>query len=141
LWIIASIVASVFLHVFLKFTLVGKSMRAVSYDAATAQLMGINIDKIYALCFALGMGFVGLTGGLYSFAFTFSAASGGYLNMLAFILVVLGGLGNYIGTIAASFGYAFIAVLCEYLMGPLFKDLAGFTFMVIVLIIRSWRYT
>ncbi len=103
-----SVVLMILLFLFVNKTLIGKQMRAVSFDKASAALMGINIDVTISTAFLLGPALAGAAGVLYGTTYGMLASPflGTWPGMKAFIAAVLGGIGNIPG-----------AVLGAYIMG------------------------
>lgn len=87
---------------FLEMTRTGKAIRAAGQDKEMARLMGIDIRKIYALTFALGAGMTGLAGGLISTYFVIYPQMGLSYTIIAFCVVVLGGMGYLPGALAGG---------------------------------------
>ena len=103
-----SVVLMVLLFWFVNKTLIGKQMRAVSFDKPTASLMGINIDVVISTAFIVGPALAGAGGILYGTTYGILASPflGVWPGLKAFIAAVLGGIGNIPG-----------AVLGAYIMG------------------------
>ncbi|MCE5192398.1 MAG: branched-chain amino acid ABC transporter permease [Candidatus Cryosericum sp.] len=103
-----SVILMVLLFWFVNKTLIGKQMRAVSFDKATASLMGINIDVVISTAFIVGPALAGAGGILYGTTYGMLASPflGTWPGIKAFIAAVLGGIGNIPG-----------AVLGAYIMG------------------------
>ena len=97
-FVVCVVVALVLYYVLMK-TKIGSHIRAVSQDTDAATLMGINVDKIYTLTFASGIGLVALAGVIITPTFYVYPTVGLYFNTMAFIIVVLGGLGSFTGAL------------------------------------------
>ncbi|HZD80113.1 MAG TPA: branched-chain amino acid ABC transporter permease [Actinomycetota bacterium] len=143
--ILTSLVAMIALQFFVARTKTGRSMRAVSEDREIAALMGVNVDRVIMVTFAVGGVLAGIAGVL--FAITFSQVNffmGFVPGIKAFTAAVLGGIGSIGG---AALG-GFILGLLESVGPPLFlsgahvpspfqlKDVIAFTILVLVLIFR-----
>ncbi len=103
LWafVICVIVALVLYYILMK-TKLGANIRAVSQDTDAATLMGINVNMIYTLTFAAGIGLVGIAGCIIMPIFNVYPTVGTYFNTLAFVIVVLGGLGSFTGALVGG---------------------------------------
>ncbi len=80
-------------------TKIGLAMRATSQSSLTAMLMGINVEKIYIIAFAVGTALAAAAGGFYGIVFSFNNVSGEMPTIIAFAVIILGGLGSIRGAI------------------------------------------
>lgn len=96
---VVCIAVALILYYVLMRTKVGSHIRAVSQDTEAATLMGINVNRIYTLTFAFGIALVGLAGVILTPTFYVYPTVGLYFNTMAFIIVVLGGLGSFTGAL------------------------------------------
>lgn len=83
-------------------TRAGTAIRAVAVDPVAAGLVAINVRRASALAFALGGALVAAAGALTSMFLTFNAAMGVVFTMKALIVVIMGGVGNMLGTLVAG---------------------------------------
>jgi branched-chain amino acid transport system permease protein len=86
------------LYIFLKTTITGKSIRAISDSSEGARSVGINIRRISLISFAIGAGCVGAAGAVITPFHSISPSVGLGFVIIAFVVVVLGGMGNFWGT-------------------------------------------
>jgi branched-chain amino acid transport system permease protein len=120
-------------------TKVGKAMRATALDKPAARLMGINVDAIISLTFAIGAALAGAAGVLYAIAFpqiwTFMGIMPG---LKAFTAAVLGGIGNIPGALIGSLlmGEIDVLVVSFLPMGSRLRDLFAFFVLIIVLLVK-----
>jgi branched-chain amino acid transport system permease protein len=120
--IITAIVLLVALQLFIHHTRTGKAMRACAQDRVTASLMGIQVNRVVALAFALGAGLAAIVAPLYVLRGTFILPTMGYIvGILAFASAVLGGIGNISG---AMLGGLIIGVIYSFV--PLFDSFDTF---------------
>lgn len=133
------------LTLFVNRTKWGKAMRAVAQDRATAQLMGINVNKVISLTFLIGAGMGGAAGTLFSVQYgSISPYSGFILGMKAFTAAVFGGIGSLPGAMLGGvllgllevFGAAFLGALTGGLFGSEYKDVFAFVILILILIIK-----
>lgn len=110
----------------------GRAMRATSQDSPTALLYGINIDRIAFLTFALGTALAGITGALVGPLFDVVPTMGTPFTMKAFVVVVLGGMGNIPGAI---FGGLIIGLTESFssLISTRYTDL--FVYLILLLVL------
>jgi branched-subunit amino acid ABC-type transport system permease component len=96
---IASLLVAGALYLFLYRTTPGKHVRAVANNRSAAELMGIPSARILALSFGMGTMLAGIAGALIATIFPFTVLSGGNYELKSFVIVVLGGLGNPLGSL------------------------------------------
>jgi len=128
--------ASVLLYLFLQKTFTGAAMRAISQNGKAAQLMGINIKRIYCYAFVIGTTLVGLAGLLISPIYPAFPTVGASFSTLAFIVVVLGGLSSVPGAIIGGLFIGVIESFAGYFAGPAYQQAAYFLLFILVLIFK-----
>jgi branched-chain amino acid transport system permease protein len=106
-----AVVICVAYNLFLLRTRVGKAIRAAAQDAGAAGLLGVKINRIMALCFALGGLLAAFAGVLISMNQTFTSVTGLNYTVIALIVVVLGGLGSIKGAILGGFILGIVGTL------------------------------
>jgi branched-chain amino acid transport system permease protein len=116
-------------------TRLGRAFRAVSDDADTAELMGIDNRSLFALAFGIAMIFTALAGVLFAIRTTFDPAAGPIRLILAFEAVIIGGLGSMWGTLVGGMVLG-IAQAIGAALSPTWQILAGHIAFLIILIIR-----
>jgi branched-chain amino acid transport system permease protein len=121
---------------FLNRTDLGRAMRAVSQDRDAASLMGVKVELINVLAFGLGITMAGLAGGLLLTMYAAYPTAGGVYNLLAWVIVVLGGLGQVEGALAAAFLIGICETLTGFYIGPDFRQVVYYLFFIAILIIR-----
>lgn len=100
--LIAITALTVALHVFLQRSWFGRCVRAVTQDHVGAALCGVRSGTIHAMTFGMGSALAALAGVLYAMTFPIDPYSGFNLTVKAFTIIVLGGIGNLIGALAAG---------------------------------------
>jgi len=121
---------------FIRRTRWGMAMRAVAGNRDAAALMGIPVDRVYAITFAVGTGIAGVAGGLLGAMFTIEPTMGEWAVVKAFCVVVMGGMGNLPGAVlggimlgvAESLGAGFLPG------GASYKDGIGYAILIVVLL-------
>jgi branched-chain amino acid transport system permease protein len=114
----------------------GMALRAAAEDPEAAVSLGIDVRHVYALTFAIGAALTGFGSILIGVAFSLTPTAGLSWLLRAFTVIVLGGMGSIVGTLA---GGMMIALAEEYgalAVGPQYRDLIVFSLLVIVLVIR-----
>ncbi len=132
----SAITLSVGFYLFLKFSYTGKIIRATSQDRSAALLMGINIDRIYKLTFAIGIVLVGLTGGLLLPIYTVHPFVGFDFVLVMFVVVVLGGMGSVVGAMISGLIIGIVEVFSSYWIGQESKQAIYFLLFIAVLVVR-----
>jgi branched-chain amino acid transport system permease protein len=111
------------LYLFLQKTALGRSIRAVADNREAAELMGLNVNRIYMVAFAIGISCLGVAGPILLPFFYTSPTVGGLFTLTAFIIVVLGTLGSFggalIGGLIVGVGESFGSLFLPGSTGPL----------------------
>lgn len=124
------------LFTFLRTTDAGKAIRAVAEEPEGAALVGIDVSRIRAAAFGLGSACVAVAGALVTPFFYVAPDVGESFNIMAFVVVVLGGMGNFVGALAGGFIVGLAESLgAAFLPGSL-KQLVVFAIFVLVLLFR-----
>lgn len=121
-------------YIFLARTRIGKGIRAAAQDPSTASLMGVNIDRVLALCFGFGAAMAGLAGVLYSMRIPLNPAMGTQYTIIAIIVIVLGGLGSIPGAFIGGLILGIIGEVVTYFDPSLSLAAYYFIFMLLLLV-------
>jgi branched-chain amino acid transport system permease protein len=121
---------------FLKRTYLGKAMTAVAQDRESAELMGVDIDKIYMLAFGIGIGLEGLAGALIMPIYSTYPTVGFTFALIAFVVVVLGGLGSMVGAFLGGLVIGLVEAFAGFFISPELNTAIYFVIFILVLIIR-----
>jgi branched-chain amino acid transport system permease protein len=131
-----AIVLAGLLFLLLQRTRLGTAIRAVAANHAGAELVGIDTRRIYMLTFAIGTACAGAAGALVAPLVTIEPTTGAQFNIIAFVVVVLGGMGNVVGALASGL----VIGLAEQVGGLLLPGqsplLSVFIVFVLVLFLR-----
>ena len=92
-------------------TKIGLAMRATSQRNTTAMLMGINVQKVYMFTFAIGAALAAIAGGLYGIIYPFDYQVGAMPTIIAFAIIIMGGLGSIKGAIIGGLLYGVTCLL------------------------------
>jgi branched-chain amino acid transport system permease protein len=137
--VITSIVLMALLYTFVQRSKTGRAMRSVAEDKDTAALMGVDVDQVIVITFALGALMAGAAGvmmGFHNLSFNFRA---GFIpGLKAFTAAVLGGIGNVPGAMFGGFFLGLVEALGPTALGipTEYKDVIAFSLLVLVLIFR-----
>ncbi|HYX92745.1 MAG TPA: branched-chain amino acid ABC transporter permease [Myxococcaceae bacterium] len=131
-----ALVTPVGLHVLLHRTWTGRAIRAVAQNADSCTLVGIDVERVYRLTFGIGTALAGLAGLLSATLFSFNPASGSGELLKSFVVVVLGGLGSFLGTGIAALLLATVEVFAILVLPSYLTGAVGFVMLVAVLVLR-----
>jgi branched-chain amino acid transport system permease protein len=131
-----AVVIAVALYVFLRRTDLGKAIRALAEEREGAMLVGIDVSRIRSVAFGIGSACVAVAGALITPFFYIAPDVGESFNIMAFVVVVLGGMGNFLGALAGGFIVGLAESLgAAFLPGSL-KQFVVFLIFVLVLLFR-----
>ena len=132
-----SVLFMIVLQLFIKNTKPGKAMRAVSEDKEAATLMGINVNGVISLTFAIGSALGALGGTLFSIAFTQVYPTMGIMpGLKAFVAAVLGGIGIMPGAMLGGFLIGVIETFIKAYVSSTWADGIVFGILIIVLLVK-----
>lgn len=120
---------------FLRRTFTGRAIEAVSQDLFAARLMGIDPEKIFVITFGLGIAITGIAGGVLIPSFYAFPSVGSFFVLVTFVVVVLGGLGSVMGTIAGGLALGVIESVVGY-YAPDLKEATHFVLLIALLAVR-----
>jgi len=121
-------------YLFLARSRMGKAIRSAAQDPATASLMGVNINRVLAICFGFGAAMAGLAGVLISMRIPLNPAMGLQYTIIAIIVIVLGGLGSIPGAFIGGFILGIIGEIVTYIDPSLSLAAYYFIFMLLLLV-------
>ncbi|MHB8928631.1 MAG: branched-chain amino acid ABC transporter permease [Bacillota bacterium] len=133
------------LTAFVNRTRLGRALRAVAQDQATASILGVNVDFIISLTFLIGGALGGAAGVLFALQYTLIHPYVGFiLGIKAFTAAVFGGIGNIPGAMLGgvllglieSLGSAYLGVFTRGAFGAEYKDVFAFVILILVLILK-----
>ena len=132
----AALIVMVVIHQFLKRTYLGQAITAASQDRQTAELMGINPARVYRIAFGIALALAAIAGVFLGLSFPFSPTSGTSILIIAFGVVILGGLGSMVGTFLGGMIFGLSQTLGGHFLGPTGQLLVPFLMVLVVLTIR-----
>jgi branched-chain amino acid transport system permease protein len=136
--LLSAIVLMVALERFIAKTRLGRGIRATAQDSETAQLMGVDVNRIIVVTFLLGGLVAGAAGGLYFGVVVENVRynSGFIYGIKAFTAAVLGGIGNIRGALLGGFALGLLESYGATVLGGEWKDVFAFSILVFVLMFR-----
>jgi branched-chain amino acid transport system permease protein len=120
----------------LKSTDLGRSIRAVSQNREAALLMGINVNRVAMIAFGCGIGLLGIAGPVVASYLYIAPSVGNIFLMTAFVVVVMGGLGSFLGALVSGFVVGVIESVASVLIQASFAPAVTMAVFIIVLMFR-----
>ena len=133
---IVSIVVILALAFYMKNTYQGRAIKAASDDIEAARLMGVNVKSIYGIAMGISMMTAAVAGVMLGTLFNFYSYSGSTYLIVAFAVVVIGGIGNLYGTLAAGFVFGLAQIVGGQILGAEWQQLIGYVVLLIMLVFR-----
>lgn len=135
--IVGALLMMTALTLFVNKTKLGRGVRAVAQDAETARILGVNVDLIIVVTFALGGVMAGGAAMLFTLVYDQSRFNIGFiLGVKSFTAAVLGGIGNLKGALLGGFILGLVENYGSALFGGQWKDVIAFVVLLIVLMVR-----
>jgi branched-chain amino acid transport system permease protein len=133
---VAAILITAVLFAFFRFTLVGKAIRACADNYTGALVVGLDVKRLYALTFAIGAACVGAAGCIMTLIIDVTPMLGPTYTLLAFIIVIAGGLGSMPGALVGGILIGLTEAFAGVLFAPSAKSMFAFAILVLVLLFR-----
>jgi len=132
----AAIVFAAALFAFFRFTLLGKAIRACADNYTGALVVGLDVKRLYALTFGLGAACVGAAGTMLTLLIDTTPMLGPSYTLLAFVIVITGGLGSMPGALLGGVLIGVTEALAGLRFTPSAKSMFAFAILVLVLLFR-----
>ena len=132
----AAIAVAVALFVFFKYTRIGTAIRACADNYTGALVVGLDVRHLYALTFGLGAACVGAAGVMLVLIVDVTPALGPAYTLLAFVIVITGGLGSMAGALLGGVLIGLTEAMAGLLFTPSAKSMFAFAILVLVLLFR-----
>jgi len=134
--VIVSTLTIALLYAFMKWTFMGKALRAVAQDRETAGLVGINPGALVMLTFVIASALAGMAGAMLGPVLVLTPFAGTTVIVKAFAIVIIGGFGNVEGTIIAGLLVGLIESATTQLVNPGLTDIVVFSLLLLMLAVR-----
>jgi len=134
--IVAAIAMIVLLQIFIKKTTPGTTIEAVAQNREGAMLVGINVNRVSSLTFAISTATAAAAASLVAPIFMISPTMGALLGMKAFVIVILGGLGSIPGAIVGGYILGLLEAVGGGYLSAAYKDVYAFGALILILSIR-----
>ena len=135
--LLTTVVVMILLTILIKFTRIGKAMRATSQDKVMAQLVGIDINRVISFTFAVGSATAAIGGVLIA---NHTGQINFYIGFLAgikaFVAAVLGGIGSIPGAVLGSFVLGMTESLCAGYISSAYEDAFAFVILILILVFK-----
>ncbi|PWU20423.1 MAG: branched-chain amino acid ABC transporter permease, partial [Candidatus Rokuibacteriota bacterium] len=131
-----SILLTASLFAFMRWSYAGKVIRATAQDRQAASLAGIDTGRVFALTWAVGIVCVGAAGVLLAPIYPVYPTAGLQFVLIAYVAVVLGGLGDMAGALIASLVVAAVEVVGSYVIGTAWKEVLYLLLFIAILVVR-----
>jgi branched-chain amino acid transport system permease protein len=135
---VMAVLISAAVYLFLKFSRLGKAVRATALNAEVAMVCGIDVRRIYLVTTGLAAAMAVAGGALVSIQFGFNPETGTVYTLQAFAIVILGGRGHYVGALIGGLMLDVLENLVSLMIpnGTAMVELAAYGLMIFVLLIR-----
>ncbi len=135
--VVVSLALMVALHQFVQRTKWGMAMRAMAYDYTVVPLMGVSINTIARLTFAIGSALAAAAGILFGVAYpVLDPYMGIVFGWKAFVAAILGGRGSVLGATLAGFLLGFIEIFVAMIFPSTLRDLIAYSIILLILVFR-----
>jgi branched-chain amino acid transport system permease protein len=132
----AAIAVAAALFAFFRFSLLGKAIRACADNYTGALVVGLNVNRLYSLTFALGAACVGAAGVMMTLIVDVTPMIGPTYTLLAFVIVITGGMGSMAGALLGGVLIGLTEALAGLVFTPSTKSMFAFGILVVVLLFR-----
>jgi branched-chain amino acid transport system permease protein len=137
--VVVSLSLALALHQFIRRTRWGMAMRAMAFDYVVVPLMGVPINKIAAMTFALGSGLAAAAGILFGVAYpVLDPYMGIVFGWKAFVAAILGGRGSILGATLAGFILGFIEIFVAMVFPSTLRDFIAYSIILLILVFRPY---
>lgn len=134
--IAAAIIVLLGFYFFIRFTRLGQALRAVAQDPEAAAMQGIPVERIRVVAFAAGCGLAAIAGALIAPVFSLNVYMGQAALLKAFVVVILGGLGNVGGAVVGGLVLGLAESAFSTMFGGLVSDMLGFLMIMLILLLK-----
>jgi branched-chain amino acid transport system permease protein len=133
---LAALVVAAALLGFFRFTRTGTAIRACADNYTGAKIVGLDVEKLYALTFGIGSACVGAAGVMLVLILDVTPSLGPVYTLLAFVIVITGGLGSMVGALLGGVLIGLTEAMAGLIFTPSAKSMFAFGILVLVLLFR-----
>lgn len=131
------LIIAAILVIFMRRSRLGQAIRATAQDARAARILGVDVDHVYATTYAINAAVCGAAGALVVMSLTIHPYQGIVYTVRSFTIVIIAGLGNIAGVIAAAFGLGAAEQFAGFILGAEYQIAFVFILLVVILVSRS----
>jgi branched-chain amino acid transport system permease protein len=131
-----AVLLTVLLYIFLTRTRTGKAMRATAQNREVSSLMGVDVRRVYVIAFGIGTACVGAAGTLLSTFYYISPTVGTTFTLMAFLAVVLGGMGSFTGALFGGLIVGLAESLGAVYVATQYRELVTFVLFILILLVK-----
>jgi branched-chain amino acid transport system permease protein len=132
----AALIVAAALFAFFRYSRAGTAIRACADNLVGAAVVGLNVRRLYALTFGIGLACVGAAGALLVNIGDAAPSLGPAYTLLAFIIVIIGGLGSMAGALVGGVLIGVSEALAGFFAAPSMKSMFSFALLILVLVLR-----
>ncbi len=132
----AAVVITLAVWFFLQRTTYGKAVRATAQSAEMAQICGIDVDRVRLVTFGLAAALAGASGSLLITTLTINPSIGGPVILRAFAIIVVGGMGSFVGALAGALTIGVAEALTAFFLTTQLAEATIYLLLIAVLLIR-----
>ena len=131
-----SVIVCLVCYFFIQKTMLGKAIRALIQDREASQLVGINTGFVYYISFSVAFAMAGLAGCLLSMFYEITPFMGLPYTIIAFVVIVLGGLGNIFGSLIGGFLLGLLETVGVSLTSPGLRPILSYSVFILIILLR-----
>lgn len=132
----AALIVTALLFLFFRYTLLGKAIRACGDNYMGALVVGMNVRRLYALTFGIGAACLGAAGAIMLVLIDVQPYLGPQYTLLAFVIVIIGGLGSLPGAVLGGVLIGFSEAAAGLVIQPSLKSAFSFALLILILLLR-----
>jgi branched-chain amino acid transport system permease protein len=134
--LIVALALCIGLLAFFRFTTIGLAVRAIIQSREAAQIVGVDVHKVYLLTFSIGFGVAGMTGALISMFSQIWPFMGFSYTVTGFVVIILGGLGNIYGSVIGGLLLGVLETFGVTIVGANYRSIMIYGVFIVILIVR-----
>ena len=134
--LLVSVIVCLVCYFLIQKTMLGKAIRALIQDREASQLVGINTSLVYFVSFSVAFAMAGLAGCLLSMFYEITPFMGLPYTIIAFVVIVLGGLGNIFGSLLGGFLLGLLETVGVSLTSPGLRPILSYSVFILIILLR-----